>query len=108
MRRLLDVVVVSGTSMLPTLRPGDCLLVRRGGRVRPGDVVVVEFLARPGVLAVKRAVRPRDGAWHVESDNPAAGDDSRSFGAGEVCGRVLLRYWPPSAFGRLPRSAARS
>ena len=36
MQRPLMTVQVAGGSMLPTLRPGDCLLVRRGARVRPG------------------------------------------------------------------------
>jgi phage repressor protein C with HTH and peptisase S24 domain len=106
------VVVVAGPSMLPTLRPGDCLLVRRGGRVRPGDVVVVRFASRPDLLAVKRAMRPADprdrsgggGAWMVQGDNPAVADDSRRYGPAEVLARVVTRYWPPSGWGRLPRS----
>ena len=33
-------VLVTGPSMAPTLRHGDAVLVRRGGRaVRPGDIV---------------------------------------------------------------------
>ena len=80
--------------MLPALRPGDCLLVRRVGRVRPGDVVVARFPARPDLLVVKRAVRPVDDRWWVEGDNPAVTDDSRRYGPAEVLGRVVLRYWP--------------
>lgn len=80
--------------MLPTLRPGDCLLVRRTGLVRPGAVVVARFPARPGLLVVKRAVRPVAGLWWVEGDNPAVADDSRRYGPAEVLGRVALRYWP--------------
>jgi nickel-type superoxide dismutase maturation protease len=91
-------MVVAGTSMLPTLRPGDFLLVRRGGRLRPGDLAVLARPDRPGLLVVKRVaeVRP-DGLW-VHGDNPAASDDSRTFGVVPrplVHGRVLLRYWPP-------------
>lgn len=96
-------VLVDGPSMLPTLRPGDCLLVRRGRRVRPGDVVVARFPARPDLLVVKRAVRPADGLWHVEGDNPGGRDDSRRFGPAEVVATVVLRYWPPSGWGRLGR-----
>ena len=89
--------------MLPALRPGDCLLVRRARRVRPGDVVVARFPSRPDLLVVKRVVRPVDGLWWVEGDNPAVTDDSRRYGPAEVLARVVLRYWPPPP-GRVPPS----
>ena len=82
---------VRGRSMLPTLRPGDCLVVRPGGRIKPGQLVVATFPAGPDLLVVKRAVRPVDGLWWVESDNPAVTDDSRRYGPAEVLSRVLLR-----------------
>jgi nickel-type superoxide dismutase maturation protease len=99
----LSAVLVEGPSMLPALRPGDCLLVGRPRRLRTGDVVVARFPSRPDLLVVKRAVRPQDGLWWVEGDNPAVTDDSRRYGPAEVLGRVLLRYWPPP-LGRLPPS----
>jgi nickel-type superoxide dismutase maturation protease len=90
--------------MEPALRPGDWLLVRRGMRVsqppriRPGQIVIARHPGKPGLLLVKRAVRPEQGGWWLESDNPGAGAvDSRSFGAvpsGLIEGQVLLRYWP--------------
>ena len=94
MRGPLTAVLVSGPSMLPTLRPGDCLVVRRGARVRPGQVVVARFPSRPDLLVVKRAVRPVGALWWVEGDNAAATDDSQRYGPAEVLGRVVLRYWP--------------
>lgn len=87
-------VLVEGPSMLPTLRAGDCLLVRRPRRVRAGSVVVARFPARPQLLVVKRAVRPAGDLWWVEGDNPAVTDDSRRYGPAEVLGVVVLRYWP--------------
>jgi phage repressor protein C with HTH and peptisase S24 domain len=88
-------VLVVGPSMVPTLRHGDALLVRRGGRrVRPGDVVVARFRSRPDLLVVKRAVREQQGGWWVESDNSLTGDDSRAYGTAEVLGRVVCRWWP--------------
>lgn len=89
-------VRVVGESMLPGLRPGDCLLVRRGGAVRAGDVVVAR---RPHGLVVKRAFQKRDDGWWLESDNQKAPgrQDSWDYGAvpaSDVVGRVLLRYWP--------------
>jgi phage repressor protein C with HTH and peptisase S24 domain len=80
--------------MAPTLRSGDALLVRRGGRVRPGDVVVARFRTRPGLLVVKRAVRSQDGGWWVQGDNDLVADDSRRYGVADVIGRVLIRYYP--------------
>lgn len=100
------VVIVAGTSMLPTLRPGDCLLVRPGARVRAGDLVVARFAARPELLVVKRAVRPESGRWWVEGDNAAATDDSRTYGAADVVATVVLRYWPPARVGRPVRSSS--
>ena len=87
---------VTGRSMLPTLHPGDWLLVRWGGRVRPGRLVVVRLPGRP--LAVKRAGVRDERGWWVESDNPAEGTDSWTLGApvadADVLGRVVWRYRP--------------
>jgi nickel-type superoxide dismutase maturation protease len=87
-------VLVSGPSMVPALRSGDALLVRRGARVRAGDVVVARFRARPELLVVKRAVRAQDGGWWIEGDNALVEDDSRKYGVADVIGRVLIRYYP--------------
>jgi nickel-type superoxide dismutase maturation protease len=93
--RALYAVLVRGPSMAPTLRDGDALLVRRGGRaVRPGDVVVAAFRSRPDLLVVKRAVAARNGGWEVRGDNDRVADDSRAYGVADVHGRVVLRYWP--------------
>jgi nickel-type superoxide dismutase maturation protease len=91
-------VVVTGDSMVPALRAGDCLLVSVRARVHPGDVVVAHRPGVPGLLLVKRAVRRADAGWWLLSDNAAAGlDDSRAFGVlpdDAVAGKVLFRYYP--------------
>jgi phage repressor protein C with HTH and peptisase S24 domain len=87
-------VLVSGPSMVPALRSGDALVVRRGGRVRTGDIVVARFRSRPDLLVVKRAVREQDGGWWVQGDNELIEDDSRRYGVADVVGRVLIRYYP--------------
>jgi nickel-type superoxide dismutase maturation protease len=84
--------------MLPTFRPGDWLVIRRGGRpIRTGDVVVAMRPDRTALLIVKRAVR-RDGqSWWLLGDNAQSSDDSRLFGAvpdANLVGRVAFRYWP--------------
>jgi phage repressor protein C with HTH and peptisase S24 domain len=87
--------LVQGPSMAPTLRHGDAVMVRLGGRpIRPGDVVVARFLTRPDLLVVKRAVRREPDGWWVVGDNEFVTDDSRVYGAAEIVGRVVLRYWP--------------
>jgi nickel-type superoxide dismutase maturation protease len=87
-------VLVRGPSMAPTLRAGDALLVRRGGHIRAGDVVVARFRSRPDLLVVKRTVREQDNGWWVRGDNEFVTDDSRAYGVADVIGRVLCRYWP--------------
>ena len=97
-------VLVQGPSMVPTLRHGDALLVRRGGRaIRPGDVVIARFRSRPDLLVVKRAVHAQDGGWWVRGDNDLVTDDSRAYGVADVVGRVMLRYGPrPGRLGYPP------
>ena len=85
-------VLVRGASMQPTLHDGDCLVVRIGGRVRPGAVVVGRFHDRPGLRVVKRALAPDSGGWLLSSDNAAA--PGAVSGPGGVEAVALLRYWP--------------
>ncbi|MFU8872028.1 S24/S26 family peptidase [Micromonospora sp. SL4-19] len=104
LRRPLAAVLVTGPSMAPTLRHGDAVLVRTGGRpVRPGDVVIAVFRSRPDLLVVKRAVRRQDGGWWLRGDNDLVRDDSRAYGVADVAGRVVARYWPrPGLVKRRP------
>ena len=83
--------LVRGPSMVPALRDGDCVVVRRRRRVRPGDVVVARFRSRPELLVVKRAVEKSDGGWLLASDNPFADGPT---GVADVEATVVLRYWP--------------
>ncbi|GAA4233163.1 hypothetical protein GCM10023075_48790 [Streptosporangium album] len=85
--------------MLPALRSGDWLWVRRGAPIRAGDLVVARLPSDPSRLIVKRAVWEADGEWWLESDNQRAPGrrDSWDFGAlppSALVGRVVLRYWP--------------
>jgi len=88
-------VLVKGPSMAPTLRDGDAVLARRGGRPpRPGDVVLGRFRSRPDLLVVKRVVRASGSGWWLEGDNAFVADDSRTYGVADIEGRIVLRYWP--------------
>ncbi len=114
--RRLVAVTVRGASMEPAYRDGDRVLVRRGHRPAPGQVVVVRDLparAVPGpALLIKRVAAvpgdpvPRDrvaalagvperyvphGQLVLLGDNPAASFDSRHrgyFAAAQVVGTV--------------------
>jgi nickel-type superoxide dismutase maturation protease len=93
-------VGVRGPSMSPALHDGDVVLVRFGTPVRPGDVVLVRWPARPGQLSVKRAVRADAGGWWVTGDNQFGSTDSRELGPAEVVAVVRARLWPRP--GRVP------
>jgi phage repressor protein C with HTH and peptisase S24 domain len=87
--------LVRGPSMVPTLRDGDAVLARRGGRsARTGDVVLARFRSRPDLLVVKRVVRVEDGGCWIEGDNEFVTDDSRSYGLADVEARVVFTWWP--------------
>ena len=89
-------LTVAEPSMVPTLRPGDWLLVWRTRRIRAGQLVIARHPDKPDMMLVKRAGRRTAGGWWLESDNPAEGvADSNRFGAVPVSaieGKVLFRY----------------
>jgi phage repressor protein C with HTH and peptisase S24 domain len=85
-------VRVEGSSMTPTLLPGDWLLVRHGAPVRAGAIVLARFRRRPELLVIKRAVAEQDGGWLLASDNAGQGSDSRQYGVADVLAPVV-RIW---------------
>lgn len=98
---------VGGSSMSPTLKDGDRVIVAlfpyRRHAPRVGDVVLLE--GPEGLPLVKRvaSVDPRGSVW-VLGDNLAESADSRTFGAipaHRVRGRITWRYWPLSGWGSI-------
>jgi type IV secretory pathway protease TraF len=101
-------VEVKGPSMAPTLQPGDWALAVASGRLRSGDVVVIEHPDRSGFEMVKRIVagpgepepdgRLLDpGEFWVEGDDAERSTDSRAFGPvrrSDIKAKMLLIYWP--------------
>lgn len=89
---------VRGTSMLPSLWPGDLLLTvpARIWRLRPGQVVVVADPGDPDHLVVKRLTATGPGGIEVHGDDPTASTDSRTWGAlpRRSVRRVAVRRWP--------------
>ena len=99
-----------GNSMLPSLLPGDRLVVVRR-RVRVGDVVAVRDPRAHDRVMVKRVAAVGAEGLEVLGDNPAESTDSRQFGpirADRVVGVAVYRYFPTDRAGRVERGPVRS
>jgi phage repressor protein C with HTH and peptisase S24 domain len=86
--------VVSGLSMIPTLAPGERLLVRLDGPIVLGDVVVFN---REQQFDIKRILRIEAEGIFVQGDNDLVSTDSRTYGLiphENVIGVATYRLWP--------------
>ena len=98
---------VSGESMVPTLLPGDRVLVLAGlGPLRPsirtGDLVALADPRDPGRIMIKRVAGFDGSRVVVRGDNEGASTDSRHFGPVDpstLRGRVIYRYHPEDRRG---------
>lgn len=106
--RNLDAAIVQGRSMVPTLQPGDRLLVEswtyRHRSPQPGEVVLAADPRRPRRELAKRVASVGVDSLTLVGDG-ARSTDSRTFGAiplEKVKWRALARYWPPRRAGRIP------
>jgi signal peptidase I len=100
-RRQLDVVEVRGRSMLPTLLPGDRLLVVRA-RPRVGDVVLAPDPRAPSRELIKRVSEIDATGVMLRGDNVAASTDARGA-TDAVQWRAVVRYWPPARVALITR-----
>jgi nickel-type superoxide dismutase maturation protease len=101
---------VTGPSMVPTLYHGDQLLVRYGGRIRPGDIVVLRHPLQQNLLVTKRAAERREGGWWVLGDNAFAGGDSTVYGVVPdelILGKARFRFRPLKPDQRTPLALLR-
>jgi nickel-type superoxide dismutase maturation protease len=86
--------VVSGLSMIPTLAPGERVLVRNDGPIVLGDIVVFRHESQ---FDVKRVLRIEADGIFVQGDNDLVSTDSRTYGLipiEDVLGTVTYRLWP--------------
>jgi nickel-type superoxide dismutase maturation protease len=99
-------IAVHGASMIPSLQPGDRLLLVPAWGLRTGEVIAVRDPRDRDRLLVKRvwAIDRRASLVTVLGDNPGASTDSRAFGPvprRSVAGRAVYRYAPQARAGRL-------
>lgn len=97
LRRRRRRIIVRDVSMLPTLMPGDTVLVAMGAPVKVGDIAIAVHPAKPDTLIIKRVQETFfDGGVYLISDNakePSA-RDSRHFGVfarEQIVGHVTSR-----------------
>jgi nickel-type superoxide dismutase maturation protease len=86
--------VVSGLSMIPTLAPGERVLVRNDGPIVLGDIVVFQHESQ---FDVKRILHIEADGIFVQGDNDLVSTDSRAYGLipyDAVLGTVTYRLWP--------------
>jgi phage repressor protein C with HTH and peptisase S24 domain len=89
-----QMAVVSGLSMIPTLAPGERLMVRHDGPLVLGDLVVIKQASQ---FDVKRILHIEADGIFVQGDNDLVSTDSRNYGLipfDDVIGTVTYRLWP--------------
>ncbi len=85
----IKVYTVSGSSMEPTLKEGDLILLRKPKEIQTGDVIV--FKHQNNDLYIKRVSKIENNEYYVLGDNPTKSTDSRKFGfikSSKVVGRM--------------------
>lgn len=74
--------VCEGTSMNPTLKDGEVVLVDRDAEIEVGDIVVARHPLEQTSEVVKRVARINErGHYFLVGDNPDDSEDSRHYGA---------------------------
>ena len=87
--------VLSGKSMLPTLKPETYVFVCEQTNPQEGDIIVAYHPHKPQLLLIKRLESiSAKGLWII-GDNPQYSTDSRSFGwvPEELFIGVVCSYW---------------
>jgi len=88
-------LMVSGSSMYPTLKEGDVLLVDKRAELEEDQIVILKDPQNPKKVLVKRIiVLDSEYAW-VEGDNNGNSRDSRDFGEvsrTNIIGKVI-KVW---------------
>ncbi|MBK9153337.1 MAG: nickel-type superoxide dismutase maturation protease [Chloracidobacterium sp.] len=87
--------ICEGTSMNPTLRDGEVVLVDRDAEIEVGDIVVARHPIEQVTEVVKRVERINErGHYYLVGDNLDDSTDSRHYGAVAreyIKGKVVAR-----------------
>ena len=87
--------ICEGSSMNPTLKDGEVVLVDRDARIEVGDIVVAKHPVEQTSELIKRVARINEhGHYFLVGDNAADSNDSRNFGAVTreyIKGKVVAR-----------------
>jgi nickel-type superoxide dismutase maturation protease len=97
---------VQGLSMLPTLQPGEFVLINHHAVAASGDLVVADHPHKPIRILKRVAGFDEAGNLLLASDNRSEGSDSRHFGpvlSQAVHGVVTLCLSAPSKSLSSPR-----
>jgi len=97
-----ELVVVHGTSMLPTYEPGDMVLTRKAGDYASGEVVAYEVGG--GARVIHRIVDRTADGFTTQGDNRSS-TDPWTPSAEEITGRAVVRV---PHLGTVMTSLARS
>jgi len=87
--------ICEGTSMIPTLKDGEVVLVDRAAEIEVGDIVVAKHPIEQNSEVVKRVEQINEqGNYFLVGDNLEDSNDSRHFGAVTreyIKGKVVAR-----------------
>lgn len=91
-----DIFIIEGDSMLPTLKPGDCVFINPERKPEIGDIVFFRHPFVKNLYVVKRLAEiTSEGRYFLLGDNPPESTDSRSFGAilaKDILGVAVCRF----------------
>ena len=87
--------ICEGTSMNPTLKDGEIVLVDRDAEIEVGDIVVAKHPVEQTSELIKRVAQINEhGHYFLVGDNAEDSNDSRNFGAvtkDYIKGKVVAR-----------------
>lgn len=87
--------ICEGTSMLPTIKDGEAVLVDRNAEIAVGDIVIAKHPIEQNSEVAKRVERINEqGNYFLVGDNLGDSNDSRHYGAVTkeyIKGKVVAR-----------------